>query len=62
MDSRSAVYCKMGMYEKALGDAKHMIRAAAKDERVSLFLFVWMMSVSATITFTHPEEPLLNLY
>ncbi|EEA18762.1 hypothetical protein TMatcc_010696 [Talaromyces marneffei ATCC 18224] len=33
MDSRSAVYCRMGMYEKALSDAKHMIRAAAKDER-----------------------------
>ncbi|KUL86823.1 hypothetical protein ZTR_04799 [Talaromyces verruculosus] len=33
MDSRSAVYCKMGLYEKALSDAKHMIRAAAKDER-----------------------------
>lgn len=40
MDSRSAVFCKMGMYEKALSDAKHMIRAAAKDERVSLFAIV----------------------
>lgn len=37
MDSRSAVYCKMRLYEKALSDAKHMIRAAAKDERVSPF-------------------------
>ncbi|EED12654.1 Leucine Rich Repeat domain protein [Talaromyces stipitatus ATCC 10500] len=33
MDSRSAVYCKMALYEKALSDAKHMIKAAAKDER-----------------------------
>ena len=34
LDSRSAVYCRMEQYDKALSDAKRMIKSDNQDERV----------------------------
>lgn len=40
LDSRSAVYCKMGLYDKALSDAKRMIKANNQDDRVRQCYFL----------------------
>lgn len=41
LDSRSAVYCKMGLYDKALSDAKRMIKSDNQDERVRQCYFLY---------------------
>lgn len=35
LDNRSATYCKLEQYDQARRDAKHMIKNAKEDERVS---------------------------
>lgn len=36
LDNRAAAYCKLENYDQARRDARHMIRNAKEDERVSL--------------------------
>lgn len=57
MDSRSAVFCKLKLYDRALSDARYMIRAANQDERVSVFslfscpVFFFSYPISASLIF-----------
>lgn len=35
LDNRAATYCKLDLYDQARRDAKHMIKKAKEDDRVS---------------------------
>jgi len=39
LDNRAATYCKLEQYDQARRDAKHMIKQAQDDERVSCFSY-----------------------
>ncbi|CRG91555.1 F-box/TPR repeat protein pof3 [Talaromyces islandicus] len=52
LDSRSAVYCKMGLHDKALSDAKRMIKSDNQDERG------YLRAAKALLLARKPEKAL----
>ena len=38
LDNRAATYCKLGKYDQARRDARHMIKKSKEDERVRTFI------------------------
>ncbi|KAH8692379.1 leucine rich repeat domain protein [Talaromyces proteolyticus] len=55
LDNRSAVYCKLGQYDKALSDAKRLIRSDSQDERGYL-------RAAKALILTHKPEKALEVY